>query len=228
MSDPAPSSRQRRLAERRLPSALAGLLAIVLVTTGLGWAFLGLSLRSLESVFHDRVEVLAFLHTMNDEMQHRLADMAIKAERGVVPMDSAAASVRVARERAQAAWDAYLLTWFTPAEADLVERITPTIEAGFGLATRLADTLAAGERTHVAAFLDGVFFTELDAFSDALRELVALQVRVTQDAYELSRARFGIAKQAFIGTVVAACVLVLVGLLASSRRTNMPIRRWTR
>lgn len=223
-----PSSRQRTLADRRLPSALAGLLLMVLITTALAWTFLGLSLRSLESVFRDRVEALALIHAVNDELQHAVSAMAVKAERGAVSADSAESVVRAAHARADSSWTAYLATWFTPAESTLVQRITPTIDAGFVQAERLADTLHLNDRVRLSAFLDGGFFPALDAFSASLRELVSLQVRVTQEAYDVSRARFGIARQAFIGAVVAACVLILVALLAGSKRTNIPIRRWGR
>lgn len=223
-----PSSRQRAAADRRLPSALAGLLAIVLVTTGLAWTFLGLSLRSLESVFKDRVEALALIHTVNDELQHAVSDMAVKAERGVVTFDSAQSVVLASRARAESAWTAYLGTWFTPAESTLVERIKPTIDAGFQQAQQLADTVGDGDRQHLTAFLNNGFFPALDASSEALRELVGLQVRVTREAYDVSRARFGIARRAFIGAIVAACVLIMIALLASSKRTNIPVRRWMR
>jgi hypothetical protein len=230
MSAPASeaSSRQRQSAERRLPQALAGLLAIVLVTTGLAWAFLGLSLRSLESVLNDRVEALALLHTVNDEMQHLVADVAIKAERGVVTGDSAARTVREARARADSAWQAYLVTWFTVAESTMVARVQPDVERGMAQAAHLADTLAGGDRAQIARYLDREVFRDLDALSSGVREIVALQVGVTQEAYALSRARFGIAGRAFVGAVVAACVLVLVALFAGGRRSPIPLRRWRR
>jgi hypothetical protein len=215
-------------ADRRLPSALIGLLAVVLVTTGLAWGFLGLSLRSLESVFHDRVEALALLHTVNDDMSHTLVDMAVKVDRGLVSSDSALVAVRGARERAESSWDAYLKTWFTPAESTLVVQITPTIQHGFVVAQRLQDTLTAPDRASLTQFINGDFFPAFDAFSQSLRELVALQVRVTREAYTVSRARFGVARQAFLGAIVAACVLVMVALLAGTRRTTSPVRRWTR
>jgi hypothetical protein len=215
-------------ADRRLPSALIGLLAVVLVTTALAWGFLGLSLRSLESVFHDRVEALALLHTVNDDMTHTLVDMAVKVDRDLVTNDSAMIAVRSAREHAEASWAAYLKTWFTPAESALVVRMTPTIEHGFVVAHRLQDTLATRDSISLTQYINGEFFPAFDAFSRALRELVALQVRVTQEAYTVSRARFGVARQAFLGAIVAACVLVLVALLAGTRRTARPLRRWGR
>ncbi len=223
-----PSSRQRLRADRRLPSALIGLLAIVLVTTGLAWTFLGLAMRSLESVLHDRVEALALIHTVNDEMQHQVADLAIKADRQLITTDSAAASVRAAQQRAQEAWTTYLNTWFTPEEAELVARITPVIDAGFRQAGRLADTLQTGRTQALPTFLDELFFREIDAFSSALRELVALQVSVTRQAHALSQARFRIAGQAFLAAVIAASVLVVVALLAGGRRTPHATRRWAR
>jgi predicted RecB family endonuclease len=222
------SSRQRQAADRRLPQALAGLLGIVLVTTGLAWVFLGLSLRSLESVFHDRVEALALLHTVNDELQHLVADVAIRAERGVVTTDSAAVTVRAAQVRADSAWQAYLRTWFTPAESTMVARISPVIATGIAAAGHLGDTLAVGDRDHVSRFLEGQVFGELDALSASLRELVSLQVGVTREAYDLSRARYRLAGRAFLGAVIGASVLVLVALLAGGRRSPIPVRRWTR
>ncbi len=228
MTVPVPSSRQRGLADRRLPSALAGLLALVLVTTGLAWTFLGLSLRSLESVFKDRVEALALIHSVNDEIQNAVTDMAVKAERGKVPADSAERTVRAAQARADSAWTAYLATWFTPAESVLVERIAPIVTAGFVQAQQLADTIRLNDRERLSIFLDAEFSPALDASGAALRELVDLQVRVSREAYDVSRARFDIARQAFIGAVVTACVLILVALLAGSKRTNLPVRRWGR
>lgn len=229
---PVPSSRarakERTLRDRRLPSALAGLLVLVVVTTALAWAFLGLSLRSLESVLHDRVEALALLHTMNDAMRHVVVDVAIRAEYDSLPVDSMARLVRGASDEAGVAWRTYRTTWFTEAETELVDRIAPTIQRGFSEADRLSDALADGDRSSVHALLDEHFFQGLDEFSAVLRELVALQVRVTQDAYELSAARFRIAGQAFLGTVVAACALVLVALVSGRGPLGIPIRRWAR
>lgn len=204
--------------DRRLPSALAGLLGLVLVTTAFAWAFLGLSLRSLETVLHDRVEVLALLHTMNDEMQHVLVNVAVRAEYRDLSADSASTLVDGARTRASQAWDAYRLTWFTDAETELVDRITPTIEAGLAEAGRMRDALAGGNPADVAALMDERFFVGFDAYSASLRELVALQVGVSRDAYELSAARYRIAGQAFLGAIVAACALVLVALITSRGR----------
>jgi len=232
MASPRPpteaSSRQRETADRRLPQALAGLLLLVLLTIGLGWAFLGGALRSLESVFRDRVEALALLHTVNDEMQHLVADMALKAERGVVRTDSAAAVIRGSRARADSAWQAYLVTRFTPAESAMVSRVAPAVTRGFAQAALLADSLEHGAPARLAPLLELEVMPELDALSAGVREIVALQVRVTQEAYELSRARYGIAGQAFLGAIVGACVLVLVALLAGGRRSPIPLRRWGR
>lgn len=222
------SSRQRRGADRRLPQALAGLLAIVLITSGLAWAFLGMALRSLESVLQDRVEALALLHTVNDELQHLVADVAVRAERGLLPADSAATVVRGAQTRADSAWQAYLRTWFTPAESTMVARIAPDVQRGIVRAAQVADTLEARDAVALERFLDGTVGPDLDVVSTVLRELVALQVGVTREAYAVARARHTIAGQAFVGAVVAASVLVLVALLAGGRRSRVPLRRWTR
>lgn len=232
MADPRPpteaSSRQRQTADRRLPQALAALLGLVLFTIGLGWVFLGGALRSLESVFRDRVEALALLHTVNDEMQHLVADVALKAERGAVERDSAARVIRASQARADSAWQAYLLTRFTPAESVLVRRVAPAVTRGFTQAALLADSLDHGAAERLAPLLDRDVLPDLDALSAGVREIVALQVRVTQEAYELSRARYNIAGQAFLGAIVGACVLVLVALLAGGRRGPIPLRRWRR
>jgi hypothetical protein len=232
MPPPGPSaeasSRQRETADRRLAQALAGLLVLVLLTIGLGWAFLGGALRSLESVFRDRVEALALLHTVNDEMQHLVTDIAVKVERGVVSADSAAGVIRASRARADAAWQAYLVTRFTPAESALVARVAPAVAQGFAQATVLADSLEHGATANLAPLLEHHVMPELDALSAGVRDIVALQVRVTQEAYDLSRARYGIAGQAFLGAIVGACVLVLVALLAGGRRSPIPLRRWGR
>jgi hypothetical protein len=220
------SSRQRRTADRRLPQALAGLLVLVLLTTGLGWVFLGGALRSLESVFRDRVEALALLHTVNDEMQHLVTDMAVKVERGAVSRDTAARVIRQSHTRADSAWQSYLRTRFTPAESLLVARVSPAVEAGFSRAVVLADSLSHGTSAPLAPWLETVVMPDLDALSAAVREIVALQVRVTQDAYTQSRARYDIAGRAFLGAIVGACVLVLVALLAGARRSPIPLRRW--
>jgi len=221
------SSRHRQGADRRLPQALAGLLAIVLATTAFGWLLLGLSLRSLESVFHDRVEALALLHTVNDELQHVVSDVAVRAEHGALSGDSAARSVRAARARADSAWQAYLGTRFTAAESVLVRRVTPHVQTGLTAAHRLADSLAVGDRGPATRVLDREVFADLDSLSHQLRALVALQVGVTRDAYAVSRARYRLAGQAFLAAVVSACVLVLVALLAGGRRGPIPVRRWT-
>lgn len=227
MSAAEASSRHRQGADRRLPQALAGLPAIVLATTAFGWLLLGLSLRSLETVFHDRVEALALLHTVNDELQHVVSDVAVRAEHGTVTGDSAARSIRAARARADVAWRAYLRTRFTAAESSLVRRVAPHVHTGLDAAHQLADTLASGERGPVTRVLEREVFSDLDSLSSNLRELVALQVGVTREAYAVSRARYRLAGQAFLAAVVSACVLVLAALLAGGRRGPIPVRRWT-
>jgi hypothetical protein len=199
---------------------VAGLSVVALVSSASSWIALSLAQRSLESVWHDRVEALAFLHETTLPLE-RTVPMALT--RGAEDNAVVAARVRAARVAADSAWTRYLATTLTPEEARTMRETTPAVTRAFAA----ADTLAAMLGADTAGVEVPVRFARaIDELAAAVERLVAIQRPITRQQVEDARARHELARAMLVASV-AATFLLLIAVLATTRGGRMPWRRPT-
>lgn len=223
--------------QRRVVQLIAWLSLVALLSTASSWAALALALRSLESVWHDRVEALAFLHETMLPLE-RAVPALLTARSGSVKSDERTSDsvtvraadverLRVARAGAADAWRRYLATTLTAEEARITREVRPAVERALGAADSLATTLAhpdAATRASAFELLRGVVLPTFEASTLGLERLVALQRTETRQQVELARARYGLARTTLTASVVAT-LLMLTAVLATTRGARTPWRR---
>lgn len=193
----------------RLPVWIPALGLLLLVTTALSWGALGYALKSLESVWQDRVEALAELHETSAPYYRALPSLSELGH--PVAMDSAAAALSQARVVSTKAWKAYLGTTLTEAEVALVNETTvPVAQLQEGAAS-LEQVLRAGDHAGLVSHMDSVFLPRLAAVAKRMEGLVALQQIVTRERVAEARRRHQLARGLLIGSGVLATALVLIG-----------------
>ena len=189
---------------------------LLLIATALSWGALGYALKSLESVWQDRVEALAELYETSAPYYRALPTLSELGH--PVAMDSAAAALSVARTESARAWKAYLNTTLTEAEVALVNGTTaPVAELQSGASTVEA-VLRAGDHAGLVSRMDSVFLPSLAAVAKRMEGLVALQRTVTSERVTEARRRYQLARGLLIGSGVLAVGLVIVGIGSMRRR----------
>ncbi|MEO7998067.1 MAG: Tar ligand binding domain-containing protein [Gemmatimonadaceae bacterium] len=192
---------------------------LLLATTALSWGALGYALKSLESVWQDRVEALAELHETSAPFYRTLPSLSELGH--PVAMDSAAAAMSQARAESSRAWKAYLGTTLTEAEVALVNRTTgPVAELQEG-AAGIEQVLRAGDHAGLVSRMDSVFLPRLAAVAKRMEGLVALQQTVTRERVAEAQRRHQLARGLLIGSGVLAAVLMVVGF-GSFRKRGSP------
>lgn len=192
---------------------------LLLITTALSWGALGYALKSLESVWQDRVEALAELHETSAPFYRALPSLSELGH--PVAMDSAAATLAQARLASTKAWKAYLGTTLTEAEVALVNETTiPVAQLQEGAAS-LEQVLRAGDHAGLVSRMDSVFLPRLAAVAKRMEGLVALQQTVTRERVAEAQRRHQLARGLLIGSGVLAAALVVIGI-GSMRRRGSP------
>jgi hypothetical protein len=199
----------------RLPVLMPALGSLALIATILSWGAVGYALRSLESVWQDRVEALAELHETSAPFYRVLPQLS---ELGLpVTMDSVANALTSARGESVKAWKTYLGTTLTEAEVALVNQTTGPVGDLHKGAAELIETLRSGNHGNYVSQVQGQFMPRLYAVAMRMEGLVALQQTVTRDFVAEARRRHQWARAFLIVSGVLTTGVVAAGMIARGR-----------
>lgn len=199
----------------QIPVIIPAFALSALVATALSWGALGYALKSLESVWQDRVEALAELHETSAPFYRVLPQLSELGH--PVAMDSAAIALTNARVESVAAWKLYLATTLTEAEIALVNQTTGPVAQLHKGAADLAATLRSGNHENYVTQVDREFLPRLSAVAQRMEGLVALQQTVTRERVKQARERHQWARGLLIGSGALAAVVVIASLKSRLR-----------
>lgn len=214
-SGPAPAPGPRPAP--RLARLLAALATIALLSTLLSWGALALALRSLEAVWHDRVEALVYLHEVTAPLERVVPLVTGPTTSGT---DSVSVLVEAARLESAGAWRQYLATTFTAEEARRVDSVTPTVERALEGAAALRDVLGAGDARAIEGMLEDRFLPDVRQASLALERLVDVQRTVTREQVQAARSRHALARVLLLAGGISSLALVIAALGATRGRAR--------
>jgi hypothetical protein len=202
-----------------MAALLAGLAVVVLLTSMLTWGALALALRGLESVWHDRVEALEFIHGVVTPIERTVP---VIARRLPADLDATAAMLDSARESSIEHWGRYLATYFTTEESRLAGEVAVQLESVHASMRTLSQQLRASDTAGLERTVDDAFLPALAELSAGIEPLVRLQAEVTRDQVEATRSRHAISRTLLIASAVAT-----LALLATVMGGAKPVRkRW--
>ncbi|MGU3417301.1 methyl-accepting chemotaxis protein [Methylobacterium sp. D54C] len=206
--------------------ALLGVLGTLLVgSAALSNYALYKDFRGLESIYADRVMPLSQFGAMRDAFDAMLTATrdfefhAIQASEAVTILDRQLA-------RAKEAWSAYLTTYLTPEEAQLVASLTTRFDRDVAIVTDLVRALTKGD-------LNAVTATRIDLLramgptTAAIGELSDLQVREARAEFERADAMARRLRILLFATLAGAALAVGYGIRVILVQVTRPIARTT-
>ncbi|WP_456267471.1 methyl-accepting chemotaxis protein [Kushneria sp. AK178] len=177
-----------------------------------------LSLRSLnntmQSLYDDRVVPLKELKVISDAYAVDVIDAVNKANAGLMTAEEALQAVRSAHDVIRSRWSAYMDTRLTPAETAAADRAQSLFVTADNALNRVEQTLQ-GMRGQVEGQLDsidGPLYAAIDPISDAIGDLINIQLTAAQAGMEQGTSRY---HQAMLGTLALALIAVLVSVVSA-------------
>jgi methyl-accepting chemotaxis protein/methyl-accepting chemotaxis protein-1 (serine sensor receptor) len=192
-----------------------GMLCIALVAMGaLGVNGLRQTVRSLESVYNDRVVSLEQIKGMSDAYAVDIVNTAHKTLNGTILFAKAVENVDRARNTIRERWTAYRAAGLVEEEKQLVGRIDPLLGVADQAVGELREILERQDRDALTEFALNRMYPAIDPVAELLDQLAHVQLAIAKQEYEHGASLY---RALVITTIVvtSAAVLVagLVGLL---------------
>lgn len=207
---------------------LLGCLAIFAIATlslvGASYWSATNSSAALRTVLADRVVPLRDLKIVGDSYAVDIVDSAHKARNGNVSLAEAAQHVRHGASTAKAAWLRYRATEIVGKEEQLAATAETRMQASNASVGRLLGILQSGDRAALDRFVVGELYQSIDPLSEAVSDLVALQIEV---ASEETTAALDAARTAMVMMLVLALASAAVlgfSYVTTTRKVISPIQ----
>ncbi|NQD35479.1 hypothetical protein HPT27_00490 [Permianibacter sp. IMCC34836] len=166
------------------------------------------------SIYDDRVVPLSQLKAVSDAYAVKIIDTVNKAQNGLLDQPSALASIDQARHIIDEQWQAYLHTYLTAEESQLVAQASQQFVVADRAVIQLQQFLQqtqsplAGKLT---AF-DGSLYQQIDPVTTTLAKLINLQLDVARTARADIGDRTAHVSTVFVWTAVLLSLLVLAAV----------------
>lgn len=199
--------------------------AFAVIAIVIGLMLLQSANNKMAQIYNDRVVPLQQLKMIADAYAVKVVDTNHKLRNGNINWTQAEESLISAQTEIHTTWQAYLSTELTEQEAKLVENAKPLMASGDLALTQLLDLIKQRNMAEIEAFSIQKLYAIIDPVSEAVTELVNLQLSVANEVYTTSQATYHQTMQFAI--VIAIVVLVLVGIfgLFTLRAITLPLNR---
>lgn len=111
------------IAAKMLTLQAASLILVASILGGLGFLGMDRMSQSMGSIYNDRVVPLQQLKQVADAYAVKIVDTTHKLRAGTLDWDQAGASIRDAETEIDLQWSAYLSTYITPEEGEIVAEV---------------------------------------------------------------------------------------------------------
>ncbi|MBN2647640.1 MAG: HAMP domain-containing protein [Thiotrichales bacterium] len=163
--------------------------------------------EKMGKIYNDRVVPLQQLKTIADAYAVNVVDTNHKLRNGNLNWEEAQTSLTLAQNQIQATWQAYLATELTPKEAELVAATRPLMAEADKAITRLKTWIEQRDMRAIEIFSIQDLYRIIDPVSDAITQLVNLQLDVAQHVYETSQKGY---ESAFnLSIIISILILIL-------------------
>ncbi|WP_158583849.1 methyl-accepting chemotaxis protein [Salinibius halmophilus] len=209
-------------------SILVGLLSTLIVAIGaVGLTGMQATTQGLETVYKDRVIPLRGLKVIADAYAVNIIDTANKANIGMIDRQTALNNVAAAEQEIRQEWQAYEATELTAEEARMVSEAEVLFAAADADIARLRNFLQS-QTGSVEGKLDafnGPLYLTIDPISDHISNLIALQLDVARQEYEMASAGFQRNRSIAIGAIVIGLVMALILSVIIVRGITGPLKQ---
>ncbi len=191
----------------RIIVLIISLIGISALLGGTGLYALNETVGSLRTVYLDRVVPLKDLKEISDAYAVSIVDASHKAKNGNFSYFQAAQEVRKARVLIDKNWAAYLATYLVPQEQELVERLTPLMNAAGPELDRLERILGENDKDELQRFIEAELYSTIDPISELISSLTGVQLKVAEQEYNSGIEHYG-SSVVFVSFIMLVCLLI--------------------
>ena len=181
---------ERATAYRPLATIKTKLLAVLFVltaalaaTAAVGWISLRFDDHVLRTIHDDRVVCLKQLKTVSDMYAVNIAEAAHKIRSGGMDWDAGREALDAATAEIGRQWTAYLATYLTPEEEQLVAETKARMRIADASVAKLKGLVAARDRAGLDLYAISELYPSIEPVLEKVGELVDLQLRVASEQY---------------------------------------------
>ncbi|GGK51012.1 methyl-accepting chemotaxis protein [Salinarimonas ramus] len=212
----------------RLLMALTVLSLLLIGSVSSGWFSTGALKSALVTTYQDRVVPLRDLKAVSDLYAVNIVDLSHKLRDGAVTWDEAATAITEARTGIRNHWDAYAQTMMDERERALANDAAALMVQADVTVTTLSEIIAARDSERLARFAARDLYPTIDPLSEALADLVELQLDVARLINDDAGRTIALIEVLFIGIVVVAVLGVVFAAQTVVAGVSRPLDRIAR
>lgn len=195
------------------------LVATTLFVQGGGYYAIREMTGGMRTIYDDRVVPMKDLKMVADAYAVNIVDTVHKLRAGTLSWDEADKRVAAARQIIAEHWQKYSSTTLTEEEVVLAAKAQSGMEKANTQVDTLQQIMASHDHDRLVGFAEHELYPVIDPISEAVSDLVDLQLRVASEVYA---EKGSLAKSLdVIQIVVFGIVLVVIGLSVRVARRNI-------
>ncbi|WP_019894573.1 HAMP domain-containing methyl-accepting chemotaxis protein [Hydrogenovibrio halophilus] len=197
------------------------LLAFALLAIIAGLVNMNSNNKTFNALYNDRIVPLEDLKNIADAYAVNIVDTNHKLRNGNIDWAQAEKNIRSAEKQIQTLWSGYMQTTLTSKEAQLAEKAQGLMQTADQAVKRLLTLVQQRDQQAITQFSIEQLYPAIDPISDAITNLVSLQLREAEKMQQRQKA-------AYDTTLTAAIVIALLVFLAVlwlARQTLLAITR---
>lgn len=176
--------------KNRITLLAAGLLVFALVAIVVGLVNMKTNNANLHALYDDRVVPLQGLKAIADAYAVNIVDTNHKLRNGNIGWQEAQANIASAQRDIAVLWQAYMATTLTAEESQLAQQAQALMVPADRAVAQLAGLVEARDMQGVTRFSVDQLYPVIDPISDAITDLVDLQLRVAAELNQSSEATY--------------------------------------
>ena len=201
--------------KNRMTLLVSLLLGFAVISIAVGLWNMKANNDALHTLYLDRVEPLEGLKNISDLYAVNIVDTNHKLRNGNIDWTQAEQNIVNAREEILQLWSAYMATTLTPEEAQLANKAQSLMEPANQGIEQLLSMVKNRNMQGITDFSVNQLYPAIDPISDAIAELVSLQLRVAAELNEASESHY----QFMFTTSLLVGLIILGFALGFSRIT---------
>lgn len=201
--------------KNRITVLVAALLAFALLAIIVGLVNMKANNDNLHALYEDRVVPLQGLKDIADSYAVNIVDTNHKLRNGNISWQEAERNIGEAKTDIAALWSAYMATTLTPEEAELAQKAQSLMQPADRAVNDLERMVKSRDMQAITQFSIERLYPAIDPISDAITDLVDLQLRVAAEMNEQSEATY----QATFTLAVIVSLIILALAMVFSRAT---------
>lgn len=207
----------------RLFTSLGALALILVATAATGWWALSAANSGMTTIYNDRVIPLRDLKGVADAYAVNIVDTAHKVRSGGIAWSAGADSVTAARRAIADLWRQYSTTYMEREEQALAAETERRMQAANGSVDALLRIIAAEDQAALDAFVGERLYPAIDPVSDAIAQLVELQLSEAAERYAVNERRYDDSRVAMAVAIALGAAIIVFAVFTTVAHVTRPL-----